>query len=102
MKVTVKSESRNSNGIEHLVFIAECDDVRYEFDPMATALKEAGIGKIDGENRKIVQKKCLELSKSGIQRAESGARLHCFIKQSENAAPEDVNALWDSIWINRQ
>jgi hypothetical protein len=102
MKVTVKSESRNSNGMEHLVFIAECGDVRYEFDPLVGALKEADIGKIDDENRKFVQKKCLELSKSGIQRAESGARLRCFMKQSENAAPEYVNALWDSIWINRQ
>jgi hypothetical protein len=102
MEVRVKSENRNTNGINHLVFVAECGGVSYNFDPLTAALKAAGIGKIDNENQKFVQEKCLELSKTGIQRAESGARLRYFMKQAENAMPEEVNALWNSIWINQQ
>jgi hypothetical protein len=102
MKVTVKSERRNDSGIDRLVFIADCGGAGYEFDPLAAALKDTGIGTIGGENLKLVQEKCLELSKTGIQRAESGARLRYFVSQAETATPEEVNALWDSIWINRQ
>jgi hypothetical protein len=102
MEVTVKSESRNTNGITHLAFIAECGDVHYEFDPLAEAVKKTGISDIGPESVELVKEKSLELSKTGIQRAESGVRLRYFMEQAENAAPEDVNALWDSICTTRQ
>ena len=87
-KIEVRTDTRDTLGQTRTVFIAECEGIRYEFDPLAQAVKDNG----------EVKAAALEHAKTGVTRAKAGALLKWFSRKAENLPPEEVTALWDSVW----
>ena len=97
LKIEVKMEESEAHG-KHNVYIAECEGVLYEFDPLQRAMNDCGISAITEENRRDVAKKHLDYAKVGITRARTGAFLRWLVQKAESLAPDEFTAFWESAW----
>jgi hypothetical protein len=80
----VRTETRNSYGRLHRVWLADYEGTTYEFDPLGQALKDYGATEITTENQKTVVFKALDYERMARRRAEAGARR----RYSRNAGVE--------------
>jgi len=96
-KIEVGTEARETHG-KHTVYIAECEGVLYEFDPLLRAMKDCDVNTITEENRRDVAKKHLDYAKTGIARARTGVLLRWLMQKAESLPPDEFTALWDSVW----
>ena len=90
-KIEVKTDIRDTLGQVHTVFIAECEGIKYEFDPLAQAVKD---------NAEVASA-ALKYAKTGAYRAKLGALIRWFSRKAENLEPDEITALWDSVWKSR-
>ena len=96
-KIEVRMEEREAHG-KHAVYIAECDGVLYEFDPLQRAMKDCGVSTITDENRRDVAKKHLDYAKTGITRARTSVLLRWLMQKAGSLSPNEFTALEDSVW----
>jgi hypothetical protein len=71
------------------VFVAECESVLYEFDPLERALKDCGFSEWTEENNRQIAARRLEHQKTGSTRARTGAR---FRWAKQTMQPEEFSA----------
>jgi hypothetical protein len=99
----LERELRNSLGREHFVYTAEDEGEKYEFDPLAQALKDCGEAELTESNDKTVSSKELQYAKTAWTRVEAGVRLtHVRNLAAEpDLTDEELRAIWNEVWTNR-